>query len=111
MWSAAIAVQLRRRGHDVVAVLERSDLRGQSDAVVFSLAQVEERAIVTENVIDYRPIAAAELQRNRTHCGVLFTTNRGFPRHDPRTTGRLVTALDNLLRSMPDATNQEYWLG
>jgi len=77
MWSASVAVQLRRRGHDVAAVLERPDLRGQSDAAVFSAAQTEERAIVTENVIDYRPIAAAELQRSTTHCGVVFTTNRG----------------------------------
>ncbi len=36
MWSPAIAAALRERGHDVVAVAERSDLRGKPDDVIFS---------------------------------------------------------------------------
>lgn len=54
MWTPDIAVQLRRRGHNVVAVAERPDLRGQPDALIFAAAQSEERAVVTENVADYR---------------------------------------------------------
>jgi hypothetical protein len=38
MWPPSIAVQLRRRGHDVEAVAERADLRGQADDAVFSVA-------------------------------------------------------------------------
>ena len=36
--------------HDVEAVLERSDLVGRTDDVVFECAQSEGRAVVTENV-------------------------------------------------------------
>ena len=32
MWSSDIAVQLRRRGHDVDAVAERPELRGKADS-------------------------------------------------------------------------------
>ncbi|MBI4491548.1 MAG: DUF5615 family PIN-like protein [Chloroflexi bacterium] len=110
MWPPEVAVQLRRRGHDVVAVAERSELRGQPDAAIFTTAQVEGRAIVTENVVDYRPLAVNALQRGDTHRGLVFTSNRRFPRHDPRTAGHLATALDELLSTEREALNLEYWL-
>lgn len=110
MWSPNIAVQLRRSGYDVVAIAERSDLRGQPDLVVFAIAQREERTVVTENVGDFRQLAAFELHRGRSHAGLILTSNRRFPRHDARTAGRLVTALDQLLAQGPEATNLEHWL-
>ncbi len=110
MWSPEIAIQLQRRGHDVAAVTQQPELRGQSDHVIFATAQRERRAIVTENVADYRPLAASELQQGRSHGGLIFTGNQRFPRHDPRTAGRMVTALDELLSEGPEATNLEYWL-
>lgn len=110
MWPPEIAVQLRLRGHDVIAVAERQDLRGQPDAAIFAEAQAQGRAIVTENVADYRPLAAYELQVGRSHAGLVFTTNRAFPRHDERTPGRLVAALDDLLRSAAWSADREFWL-
>jgi hypothetical protein len=110
MWSPEVAIQLRRRGHDVVAVAERPELRGQPDAVIFATARTEDRTIVTENVADYRPIAVSELQQGRSHFGLILTSNRRFPRNDPRTAGRLVTALNELLSREPELTNSEYWL-
>ncbi|TAK33447.1 MAG: hypothetical protein EPO21_12780 [Chloroflexota bacterium] len=110
MWPPEIAVQLRQRGHDVIAVAERPDLRGQPDTVVFAAAQAELRPIVTENVIDYRPLAAHELRRGNCHAGLIFTTNRRFPRHDSRTTGRMVAALAVLLSMDLDVGNLEHWL-
>jgi predicted nuclease of predicted toxin-antitoxin system len=110
MWPAAIAAQMRRRGHDAVAVHERSDLRGQPDEIVFAMAQAEGRVVVTENVIDYRPLATDVLQRGGSHVGVIFTSNHRFPRHDPRTVGRLVTALDQLLTNAVESTSMEHWL-
>ena len=110
MWSPAIADQLRRRDHDAVAVAERPELRGQSDPVIFAAAQAEGRAVVTENVVDYRPLAAQELQDGRSHAGLILTSNRRFPRHESRTAGRLVTALDELLSGDLEATSLEYWL-
>ncbi|MCL4370173.1 MAG: DUF5615 family PIN-like protein [Chloroflexi bacterium] len=110
MWQPEIAVQLRRRGHDVVAVAERPELRGQPDAAIFAVAQAEGRAIVTENVIDYRPLAAYEIQAGHFHAGLIFTSNRSFPRHDPRTVGHLVKALAELLSMDLESANLEYWL-
>jgi hypothetical protein len=110
MFSPAIAARLRERGHDVEAVLERSQLMGQSDGAIFATAQVEGRAIVTENVPDFRRIAKLEAQLGRTHSGLIFTTDHRFPRRDKRTLGRLITALDGLLCSGIDSTNLEHWL-
>jgi hypothetical protein len=110
MWPSPIADQLRRRGHDVVAVAERPELRGQADPAIFAFAQAEGRTILTENVPDYRLLVAFELQHGGSHAGIIYTTNRRFPRHDSRTTGRLVIALDKLLRDGLAATNLEIWL-
>lgn len=106
MWPPNIAIQLRHRGHGVVAVAERTELRGQPDPMVFSIAQTEGRAMVTENVIDYRPLAAEAIARGGSH----LTSNRRFPRHDPRTAGRVVTALRSLLSSDVELRDREYWL-
>jgi hypothetical protein len=110
MWPARIADQLRRRGHDVVAVAERSDLCGQPDAIVFSIATREGRVVVTENVTDYRPLAAETIMRNQPHPGLIYTSNRRYPRGDSRTAGRLVNALGEILASEADFTNREQWL-
>src|SRR5438046_2444261 len=110
MWSPNLAAQLRLRGHDVVAVVQRSDLRGKSDAQVFATAQVEERVIVTENVSDFHQLAQQVVQHGRSHAGLIYTSNRRFPRHDRRVMGRLVTTLANLLSAGESLTNQERWL-
>jgi predicted nuclease of predicted toxin-antitoxin system len=110
MWSAAIAEQLRRRGHDVIAVKEQPNLRGQADAVIFSTAQAAQRIIVTENVADFRELASNELQQGRTYAGLIFTTNRRYSQHDHRTMGRIVEALDRLLTGESIGTSVEHWL-
>ena len=110
MWPPAIAVQLRHQGYDVVAVAERPELRGQPDAIIFAAAQADGRSIVTENVADYRLLAAVELRQSRSHAGLFFTSDRRFPRHDPRTAGRLVTALIEIASRTLDPDGFEYWL-
>ncbi len=109
MWPPAIAAALRERGHDVVAVAERSDLRGKPDEVIFAEALADARAIVTENVVDYRPLASAAIRVGRASPTLIFTSNRTYPRASRRTAGRLVTALDSLLSAgrPPEA---EHWL-
>jgi hypothetical protein len=110
MWSAEIAAELRRRGHDVVAVTERPELRARPDPLVFAVAQGEGRSIVTENVVDFRALGADVIGRGGVHAGLIFTSDRRFPRHDPRTAGRLVTALGELLSSGRELNNVEHWL-
>ena len=110
MWSHVIAEQLRRRGHDVVAVVERDDLRGAPDDVLFQVARRESRVIVTDNSDDFCPIAADERDSGRNYVGLIITTDRRVSRHHPRIIGNMVTALSALLDEDPDLTNWEYWL-
>ena len=107
MYPSLIARELRARGHDVVSVHE-SPGRGTSDEEVLDHARSEERAVVTENVRDYRPLAEALLASGNSHAGLVFTTSRRWPRTDP---GSLITALDTLITSTPhQPVDAEIWL-
>lgn len=80
MFSPAIATALRDLGHDVIAVAERGDLRAMSDADLFAWAVAEDRWLMTENVKDFRPILLQALEAETRITGLLFTSNRAFPR-------------------------------
>lgn len=114
MFPPTIAGRLRdEHGHDVVAVAELDELRGLPDADIFLAAQEEERVMVTENVRDFRPIAREWQAMGRVHFGLVLTTNRRFPRAHPRTAGRLIRALSDLIEAEthhPPASNREIWL-
>lgn len=110
MWTQVIAEQLRRRGHDVVAVVELADLAGKSDREIFMIAQRGQRVIVTDNEDDFCPIVAAELSRGHSHFGVIYTTRRRYSRHDAAIIGKMVTGLVKLLEADVDRSNQEHWL-
>ena len=110
MWPPTIAEALRERGHDVVAVAERHELRDKPDEAIFEEARQGGWAIVTENVVDYRPLAATAMRAGRAYPALTFTSNRAYPRANRRTAGRVVAALDALLTAR-DAIEGEYWLG
>jgi hypothetical protein len=111
MYPAVLAEQLRRRGSDVSAVAERPELRSLSDADVFAACQRERRALVTENIADFVPIADGADQRGETHFGLVLIDPVKDPRGRRRTIGRLVTSLDRILREHPRdrATSLRYW--
>jgi Domain of unknown function (DUF5615) len=111
MFTPVIAQALRERGHDVVAIAERPELRAMSDGAVFSWAAVEGRWLLTENVKDFRPIMLAALQAGEiSETGVLFTTSGSFPRSRSKP-GRLIAALDRWLSNGPPAAPiSEDWL-
>lgn len=96
MFPYSIAEQLRSRGHDVVAIGERADRRGARDRDVFALAQSEERALVTDDH-HFHAIDVERRARGESHYGLIFTSNRRFPRGQPATIGQLVRALDGFL--------------
>lgn len=105
MYPPAVAEQLRARGHDVVSVHEPEHrrLEGAPDKEIFDVALAEQRALVTENVPDFRRLEADALARGEAAPVLVYTTNRRFPRGQPATIGRLVEALDTLMdeRSPP----------
>ena len=111
--SPDIARQLRDRGHDVVAVSEEPGLRGRSDRAHFASLETQQRAIVTRDLGDYRPLLADATRRGSMTYGLVclprrFALNRAG-------IGRIVRALDALLRARPqiDAATTlggEIWL-
>ena len=112
-FSPEIARQLRQLGHDVVAVGERPDLRGRADRVHFAALLDEQRAIVTRDLGDFRPLLAEALRRGTPTYGIVCVSHR-FPL-TRRDIGRLVKALGALLdaNTAPDAVIKqggEIWL-
>lgn len=103
MYAPAVAEQLRARGHDVLSIHDPGFrwLEGEPDREVFAVAVSEGRAVVTEDVAGFGQLEAESLAQSEQSPGLIFTTNRQFPRGDPATIGRLVLALDALLREPP----------
>jgi uncharacterized protein DUF5615 len=112
MYSAAIAEGLRARGHDAVAVVERSELRNIPDVDLFAIAQAEARAIVTENLDDFTAIANDHDRRAEAHFGVVLVPWRRYLRGHPRVIGAMVTALDALAAQHPgdEPVSLRHWL-
>jgi predicted nuclease of predicted toxin-antitoxin system len=98
--SPRIAELLRDRGHDVQAVVDRRDLAGRSDRVILEIAASEERAVITNNVKDFLPLAAERLARGESHAGLIL-----LPSTRTRTRGAaemLANAIEQILREHPD---------
>lgn len=98
-YSPAIAEQLRHRGHDVVAALDRGWER-EDDEALLALCAAEDRALLTNNVGDFTMIMRSWAVQGRHHAGLVFTADASMPRHR-QAIGRYVTALDGLLREHP----------
>jgi Domain of unknown function (DUF5615) len=112
MYAPAIALELRGRGHDCASVHDAASpvLAGSSDPEVLSAAQAGDRALVTENVRDFRPLEAELIARGGHHPGLVYTSNRQYPRGHPATAGRLVRALDAVLRKNHDLRDRAIFL-
>lgn len=112
MFSPALASELRFRGHDVVAIKEHVEWQAKSDPELVSLARREHRAIVTNNVRDFRPLHTELVAAGgEGHAGMVFV-----PASLPRTKaaiGQLVAALEAALVEYPgdqDLANGETWI-
>ena len=100
MWSAEIARQLRRGGHDVVAATElAARYRGVTDEVVFARASDDGRVVVTDNVPDFATLLADAASRGEAHSGVVFALRPAFDRSRPGVVGTMTRALGRLLRA------------
>jgi hypothetical protein len=117
MLSPAIAGELRARGYDVEAIKEHADRseigqRAYDDPQVLDLARLERRAIVTDNLVDMRPLHyEAIVPGGSGDYGMLFIPG-GYPRRRADT-GKIVTALQEKLDAYPgerDLADGEDWL-
>jgi predicted nuclease of predicted toxin-antitoxin system len=105
-----IAALLRERGYDVVAVVERAELIGSTDMFLLEVAWSERRAVITNNVKDFRPLAAQRLARDQDHGGLIL-----LPSSQARTRAlveRLAAAIEAVLHDNPDGlASSERWIG
>jgi predicted nuclease of predicted toxin-antitoxin system len=98
MLSGQIGVQLRARGHDVIAVVEDPGLIGTPDEELLAHAASVGRCLVTGNVRDFASVHASWSSRGRSHAGIIYIVNRVFP-NDRSFVGAIATALDAVLGS------------
>jgi predicted nuclease of predicted toxin-antitoxin system len=110
-YSIEIAVQLRAAGHDSIAVVERG-LAGIDDEPLLTFAASEQRAVLTNNVRHFAPLAGRWAAGGQDHFGLLFTSDARMPR-SKATIGRYVDTLTALMEAntATDALrNQIRWL-
>ena len=111
--TVAIAVELRRRGHDVIAVTEDPALVGLKDRELFEWAARAGRAIVTRDIRGFGPLVEARQVADETFAGVVFLSSRRYP-HGAHSNGALVRDLSRLAEehAAPDAlSGRAVWLG
>jgi hypothetical protein len=110
MHAPVVAQALRDRGHDVLSVAERPDLRALTDDELFACAAEPRRRIVTENVKDFRRLLLRSEEAQHATAGLLLTSSRTFPR-SRRNPGPLIEALAAWLLQ-PDIAHRlvEDWL-
>lgn len=110
-YSPQIAEALRDRGFDVIAVAERG-WQEEDDEPLLTLCGSEQRALVTNNVGDFAPLARAWALEGRSHSGLIFTSDASLPR-TRNTIGRYVDALAALAGANPkndSFTDRIHWL-
>lgn len=110
-YSPDIAEQLRARGHDVVAAIER-EWDQEADEALLTLCSAEQRTLLTNNVSDFVEIARRWSVQGRSHAGLIFTSDASLPR-TRGTIGRFVERLDELLTGhaeSADFTDRIHWL-
>lgn len=107
--SSRIAVLLRQAGYDVVAVAERDDLVGRSDRVMLEVAATEERAVITNNMKDFRPLAAERLAQGRSHGGLVLVPSRQASTR--AAVAALTGAIERVLHDHPEGlAGSERWI-
>lgn len=112
MLSPAIARGLTARGHDVQSVAGHPDREALPDPEVLALARAERRAVVTNNVRDFRPLhAEAVMPGGAGHYGMVFIP--GNYRRTKDDIGRIIEALEAKIKQYPgdnDLADAEDWL-
>ena len=107
--SPLIAALLRQRGHDVIAVAEHRDLLGSSDRHILEVATRDQRAVVTNNIKDYRPLAAERLARGLPPAGLILLPSTRTRTRDA--VAAVADAIEQILLAHPDGiASSERWI-
>jgi hypothetical protein len=107
--SPQIARVLRERGLDVDSVTERSDLVESPDEEILDTAAREQRAVVTNDIKDFRPLATQRLVDGRGHAGLILIPAARSRRR--AATGALADGIEALMREHPDGiAGAEHWI-
>lgn len=96
----------------MLAVTEDPELVGAQDDRLLERAAAERRAVVTYDVVDFRPLGLSWAQEERSHFGLVRLSPKKHPQA-ARYMGAVVSALVDLLEAMPadDAlADREHWL-
>ena len=111
MHAPGIATRLTDESFDVLAVASQPTLRGMTDGELFTCAIDDERALVTENVADFMPLAAELVGAGRSHAGLIFTNPKRFNRANLAYPGDVIAALREFL-TIPPITGKSWiwWL-
>jgi predicted nuclease of predicted toxin-antitoxin system len=108
--SPQIAALLRKAGYDVDAVIDREDLAGRTDRIVFETAAREGRAVITNNIKDFRPLAAEWLAHGRSHPGLILLPSARTRTRD--SIAAIAGTIETILKAHPGGlTASERWVG
>jgi hypothetical protein len=114
MHAPSIGEALQSKGFDVVPVAGISSaLKSLSDPDLLSFAATMGRAVVTENIVDFRGLADAWAANGRQHGGIVYTLNSRFPRATAAYPRSLIRSLQRFLEKPPaltQAASWEWWL-
>lgn len=104
-----IADSLTEESFDVLAVAAQPTLRGMTDEDVLTYATNDGRALVTENVADFMPLAAELAGAGGAHAGLIFTNPKRFNRATLAYPGNVIAALREFLTTPPITGKSWIW--
>ncbi len=105
----SVAVQLTGEAFDVVAVAAQPDLRGMADEELLAYAATEQRALVTENVADFMPLATQWVDEHKAHAGLIFTNPKRLNRATLAYPRNLIASLREFLTHSPITGESWIW--
>ena len=109
MPTPAIAIALRKRGIDIIAVADKPLLRASSDANVVDHAATTGRAVVTEDIGDFPVLATQWESAGRRHSGLIYTSPKRFNRASPAYPGNAIGALATFVDDPPVTGEPWIW--
>ena len=109
MHAPVIAESLVSESFDVVAVAGEPGLRGMPDEDLLVYATSLGRALVTENVVDFMPLAMRWTGTSTAHAGLIFTNPKRFNRATVAYPGNLTRGLRHFLADPPISGESWIW--